>query len=124
MAPLKVRTPRKRGRPTKKTNRTLDRLEEALRKGLPRWAACAYAKISRQAFYEWLQDPEFEAQVLEWEAASMDDLIKAVKKEPKGNQFLLARRFRPDYGDKVEVETKGEQTVNVVVTHDRPDPKV
>jgi hypothetical protein len=98
---------KKMGRPTKKVPRTLARLEEALTKGLPRWAACAYAKISQQCFYEWMHQPAFESQVLEWEAAAMNQMVAAVRKEPRGNQFLLARRFRQDYGDEVKIEHSG-----------------
>jgi len=105
---------KKPGRPTKKVPRTLARLEEALTKGLPRWAACAYAKISRQAFHEWMQDPTFQEQVIEWEASALGTLVAAVKREPLGNRFLLARRFRADYGEKVEIEHTGGVTIEYV----------
>jgi len=96
---------RKVGRPTKKTPRTLDRLEEALTKGMPRWAACAYARISRQTFNDWLQkQPAFRAQVEGWEAQAMFDMVERARREPRGNQWLLARRFRDDYGDRVSVD--------------------
>ncbi len=45
----------------------------------------------------------------------MREMVKNVKKEPKGNQFLLARRFRQDYGDKVEVAQTGEVSLVVKV---------
>jgi hypothetical protein len=122
MKPLRKR---KVGRPTKRTERVLNRLQEALEKGLPRWAACALAKISYDAFNEWMnKDPEFKASVLEWEAASMEDMIEGVKRETKGNQYLLGRRFRDDYGDKLNIESKGEQKVTVEVVRDRANPKV
>lgn len=106
---------RKRGQPTKRTPRTLARLEEALRKGLPRWAACAYAKISSQCFYEWMREqPSFEASVLEWEAAALTELVAGVRKTTPGKMFLLARRFRSDYGDKVEIEHVGGVKVEYV----------
>ena len=104
------------GRPTKRVPRTLARLEEALTKGLPRWAACAYAKISNQAFYEWMKDPTFAQQIAEWEATALSRLVGKVAKEPQGNRFLLAHRFRADYGDRVEIEHTGG--VQVYYTND------
>jgi len=103
--------PKKRGRPTKRVPRTLSHLEEALTKGLPRWAACAYAKISRETFNQWLKEPEFENKVLGWEARSMFALVEGVKEESHGKQFLLSRRFRSDYGEHVEIEHSGAITV-------------
>lgn len=113
---MKNLTVRKMGRPTKKTPRTLDRLEEALTKGLPRWAACSYARISRQTFNDWLQkQPQFRAQVEAWEAQAMFDMVEKAKREPKGNQWLLSRRFRDDYGDKLQLEQSGDVTLNIRV---------
>ena len=107
---------RKVGRPTKQTPRVEDRLETSLRAGLPRWAACASAKITYPTFKTWLDTkPEFLALVSEWEAAAVADLVERVKREPKGNQFLLARRFRPDYGDRLTVENQGEQKLTIEV---------
>jgi hypothetical protein len=104
----------KRGQPTKKVPRVEARLEEALSKGLPRWAACAYAKISQQAFYEWMHNDEFKAKVLGWEAHALSDLVEGVYKVPAGKMFLLSRRFRADYGDKVEIEHSGGVQVSYV----------
>jgi len=104
----------KRGQPTKKVPRVEARLEEALSKGLPRWAACAYAKISRSAFNEWLHDPAFNQKVLEWETVAMTSLIEGVAKVPAGKMFLLSRRFRADYGDKVEIAHSGGVQVSYV----------
>jgi hypothetical protein len=112
---VKALTVRRPGRPTKQTDRTLSRLEEALTKGLPRWAACAYAKISRQTFNTWLQKPAFKSMVERWEAEAMFEMVEKAKREPKGNQFLLARRFRDDYGDKLQVEQSGEINLTVKV---------
>lgn len=101
---MKPIVPRRPGRPTKKTDRTLSRLEEALTKGLPRYWACTYAKISRQTFNTWLQKPSFKAMVERWEAEAMFSMVAAAKREPRGNQWLLARRFRDDFGDKLQVD--------------------
>ena len=44
----------------------------------------------------------------------MARLVAGVMKEPRGKQFLLARRFRADYGDKVELEQSGSIEVRFV----------
>ena len=109
--------PYKKGRPTKRTDRLEAKLEEYLVMGLPRWAACALVGISRQCFSEWMhQVPGFKEKVESYEARALSDMVQRVKREPRGNQYLLSRRFRDDYGDKlaVEVEQRGPLPVRFV----------
>lgn len=119
----------KLGQPTKMTRRRLERLQEALEKGLPRWAACAYAKISRQCFNEWLQgtqDPpdqpgKFRQMVAEWEAVALNGWVDAISKQPDGARFLITKRFREDYGDALRVDTVGSLVIKVIEDDGRRD---
>ena len=58
MADLQVKRPE--GRPTIRTEAIVGKLESVLKLGVSDTAACAFAGISRDSFYEWLKnDDEF-----------------------------------------------------------------
>jgi transposase len=118
-------TKRSPGRPTKKTRAVTDRLFAAIEKGMPYSMACELSGISEAVFYQWRQDPAFDAQVTRRTAESVFELLDTIKEARHQNwqaaAFLLERRWPKHYG-RAEAQlnfevavTNNNQTVNHLV---------
>jgi hypothetical protein len=93
---------RSAGRPTKKTKAVTDRLFAAIERGMPYAMACELSGISEAVFYQWRQDPAFDAQVVRRTTESVFELLDTIKEARHQNwqaaAFLLERRWPRYYG--------------------------
>ena len=110
------------GRKTKLTVKRHELILKLLRKGLSHKACYGAAHIDRDTFYDWIRtNPAFSASVQAAEAEAEAKWLEGTEEEQGGKRWLLSRRFRPDYGDKVEVEHSGEQKLIIeVIEVERP----
>ena len=85
-------------------------------------AACAVSGISKQTYYNWLEESgvdgkwaeEVEAAIRFSEAVQLQRLKDNVeaKQDWRGNAWLLERRFPEEYGAKREVELNVNESSN------------
>lgn len=100
---------------------------EIIEKGNFAKTAIQATGISESSYYRWLkqgqEDSENDVESIErkfWEsvkqaeARSEIELIERVKEEPTGNRWLLARRFRDRFGDRLEVDHTGKTEIEIV----------
>jgi len=118
----------KLGRPTKFTDERIGKIVKSLGSGMTRSAACMLAGVSKSTFYQWKADnPEFGRSdgslmhfldaVEKAEAEAQDELLRDIRKDKGGAKWIMARRFRRDWGDKLDVNTTGEQRVKILVEY-------
>jgi hypothetical protein len=90
------------GRPTKKTKAVTDRLFAAIERGMPYAMACELSGISEAVFYQWRQNPAFDAEVIRRTSESVFELLDTIKEARHQNwqsaAFLLERRWPRYYG--------------------------
>lgn len=102
-----------RGRKTKYTPDTLDRLRRALELGAPQKMACAAAGIGHTTFHEWMNTrPEFRELVQNAEAVAAVGWLAVIEQAAQSGTWQAAawkleRRYPQDFGRRIE------QTVNV-----------
>lgn len=102
-------------------------LTNALREKPSVRAACRRARISRVAYYAWINDdPEFKARMDAAKAQGLDALEDALSE--RGLQtdttaaiFLLKSHRREIYGDRITNEHTGDMTIRVVYADDHAD---
>jgi transposase len=97
-------------------------LLDNLRTGMSIKAACAVSGISKQTYYNWLEESgvdgkwaeEVEAAIRFSEAVQLQRLKDNVeaKQDWRGNAWLLERRFPEEYGAKREVELNVNESSN------------
>jgi len=118
----------KGGRPSKFTDDRINTLVGHLKAGMTRRASCALAGIADSTFYGYLAENaqfarpdgelvEFSRAVEEAEAEAEEGLLRDIRKDKGGAKWIMARRFRADWGDKLDVNTTGEQKVRIVVEY-------
>lgn len=100
----------KGGRPTKKTEKLVNKLIEGFKADFTVEEACAYAGISKEAFYNWKEkDPKF---VDEIEAAqryiftlAKKNILNAIKDNSTDDSWkLLQKRQAERYQEKITTE--------------------
>lgn len=95
---------------TKRTSEMLSAICESLRRGATRAAAARANGINRDTLYEWMKDPdisdafaraesEFRSRV---EQKFADDALNGG--DWRARESLLKRRYREDWGDKIDLE--------------------
>jgi len=111
------------GRPSLLTAETRAKLLEAIREGVSREAACAYAGISYTTLVRWLrqgrQDEEGEFRELlvdvkqaeaELEIQVLEQIRQDLPGNPRAALSLLARRFPRRWGERVNITVERELT--------------
>lgn len=100
----------KPGRPTRKTPEIVDILLKCLSWGLHIQTACAYAKIDRKTFYNWLEsDDDFSTQVEFAQSQAIISLAQEVRSHDPQGPWKLLKNVAPDrYKDKIEQEVTGK----------------
>jgi hypothetical protein len=91
------------GRPTKKTEDTIKRLFDGIRRGIPYTMCCELAGISEDTFFAWRhENPEFNEEVLRVTRESvftlLDTLKEAHQQSWQSAAFMLERRWPKFYG--------------------------
>ena len=104
---------------SKKTPAVLEIIREALEKGSTHTAAYGLARVDMTTFYKWLrEDPEFTELVKNAESVAEARWLEKTEKEHTGSRWLLSRRFRKDWSERIQHEHLGVVTVNVVRSDD------
>lgn len=113
----------KRGRPTKRTQETINRILQAIEMGATRRLASLYAGIDDSTFYDWQSRfPDFSDQVKKAEAkAALRWLAKIEQASNEGSwqaaAWKLERLYRDEYGRHVNASHTGPDGGAVQVTH-------
>ncbi|MEK7678060.1 MAG: hypothetical protein AAB676_19685 [Verrucomicrobiota bacterium] len=94
----------KAGRPTRKTEKVLQKLDELLRLGLSMAGAARGAGISPSTLYNWIEDdPRVEALANAAVAAAEEQLVKlaleGAKKDGRIAAIMLSKRFPESWGE-------------------------
>ncbi len=103
----------KAGRPTRKTEKVLQKLDELLRLGLSMAGAARGAGISPSTLYNWIEnDPKVEALVNAAVAAAEEKLVKlaldGAKKDGRIAAIMLSKRFPESWGEHAHVSGRVE----------------
>lgn len=97
----------KRGRKTKYTPETVQKIVQALNVGATYKIACDYAGIGTTTFYDWINSkPEFSDAVKEAEGSGAVMILARIRKEAdsgswQAGAWILERRYPEMYGRKV-----------------------
>jgi hypothetical protein len=112
----KVRNYQQRKR--KDTPTTVDVLLCCLEEGMTRVGAAAIAGVAERTFYDWMRDnPEFSQAVERAEAEFEQDMVRGIKREPKGKAWLLERRLRAGWAPpKLEIDASQKVEHTLVFT--------
>jgi len=119
----------KTGRPTKLTELTVKKLEEAFAIGCNDTEACAYAEITRQTLFNYFEvSPSFldkrnalkERPILKAKKTIYDDLS-----EPQTAKWYLERKAREEFGNSLSIDKykkfeDGDDMFKIMLTHDEP----
>jgi hypothetical protein len=102
-------------------------ITDGIEEGLPIKAVVGRARIGKTIYYRWIKQGEEDIEngvdsmfsylvdeVYLAEAKLMQKWITQTAGEPQGTRWLLSRRFRENFGDKLELEHSG--TVDVEIT--------
>lgn len=106
------------GRPTKYTPKRVKTVLECLKEGLSLRGTCMAAGIHTSTYYEWREQyPKFSIRCDEAIAEGERELLAKAKKETRGAQWLLSRRWPEDYGQRVELG--GDIAINIKFDDDQ-----
>lgn len=126
----KVVEKKKVGRKTKLVPQVTDKLFEALKLGATRRAACAYAGISEETLYKWINDfPEFSECCTRAEDSAEMGFTKVIQEcamngDWKAAESWLKRRRRGDWSDGVDhTSSDGSMTPTAIqiIPYVKPD---
>lgn len=94
------------GRPTKKTPEIVEILMQCLKEGLHVETACAYAKINKQTFYNWLKEDEnFSTQIEFAKSEAIRMLSMSVRND---DPWKILKNLAPKlYRDKIDHGLEG-----------------
>ena len=96
------------GRPTKMTDETVMKLEQAFAIDATVEEACSYADISRNTFYVWLKEhEEYQDRIDELRQRPMLKARQTIVKSldtPEGARWYLARKKKQEFSEKIEQE--------------------
>lgn len=99
------------GRHSKRSPEREQAILNALRVGNTRRASAAAAGVSKDLFYQWLQDSTFldavEHAEAEAELRFLGQVAKHAATSPQAAQWWLERRRREEYGQRTGVELTG-----------------
>ncbi|MBI4326656.1 MAG: hypothetical protein HY674_15540 [Chloroflexi bacterium] len=103
----------KAGRPTRKTDKVLQKLDELLRLGLSMAGAARGAGISPSTLYNWIEDdPKVEALVNAAVAAAEEQLVKlaldGAKKDGRIAAIMRSKRFPESWGEHAHLSGRVE----------------
>jgi hypothetical protein len=109
------------GRPTKKTDQTIEALMRIIATGAPYMICCAATGVSYDSFMTWKrEDPEFAARVEQASAKAALRLLGKIEKQADQNfaasSWILERRF-PELFSRPEVQLNLIQQNNVTENH-------
>lgn len=115
------KTENKEGRPTKLTEETVNKLESIFKIGGTVEQACAYAGISKQTYYNWVEaDPSFltkmEAAQYYADIVAKNVVVDAVVKDrdlATAKWWLEKREFKNN-GPTVGIVSTGEMNIELV----------
>jgi hypothetical protein len=151
--PVKLTIPMRRGRPTVMNKQIVDDLLLALRSGGWKESACAFAGISKDTFYEWLNKGRKEAKAaydenrevvtelqpyvdfadaIDFTEANSElnlvGIIRAeAKKDPRYAQWLLDRRYKwasKSMPQATDIVGAGGKYTIIIRDAPRPEPKL
>ena len=110
-------------RPTKYTEDTIKRLEQAIGLGAPYVQACGYAGISFQTFNEWRDSkPEFSDRLQKAEGEAVVGWLRKIESAAEtGNwqaaAWKLERRYPQDYGRRETHEHTGKDGAPLTIRY-------
>lgn len=110
---METQRPKKRGRKTRYTPETVERITDALRRGMTHKLACAAARIHVDTFYTWIaQYPEFSEAVKKAEADFAQKNLAIIQDAAdngswQASAWLLERRHPEDYRQRQETTLHG-----------------
>lgn len=113
------------GRPTKMTKDTVNKLEQAFALGCTDEEACAYADISRTTLFNYQKEnPQF---LNKKKQLKVKPVLKARKtivenlSSVSNARWFIKRKRRQEFGDSVDVTTKGDKVEGINITFVEPD---
>lgn len=113
----------KRGRPTKKTQETINRIVQAIEMGATKRLAALYGGISDTTFQDWQSRfPDFSAQVKKAEARAAIRWLARIEDAANGGSWQAAawkleRLYRQEYGRHMKAEHSGLEGTPMQVEH-------
>ena len=119
--------PSQPGRPTKYTQKNVDRILDALRGGNTRRASCAAGNISADTFANWLKDYSVFSDAVEKaegeaELRNLAVIQDATKTTWQAAAWWLERKHKAEWSSRVEQTGADGSPVKVIVEYaDKPD---
>lgn len=114
-------------KPFKLNQKIIDSFVATLKRKVTYRSACAMNGVPERTFYKWkkLGREDFEAgkntlharffKAIEQAEAEVEaELLEVALEDGNGARWFLARRFRDTYGDRIDVDIKGDIVYNVV----------
>ena len=105
------------GRPTKMTDETIMKLEQAFAIDATVEEACSYADISRNTFYVWLKEnPEYQDRIDELRQRPILKARQTVVKSletPEGARWYMERKRKNEFAQRSEVTGKDGKDLKI-----------
>lgn len=84
--------------------------------------ACSYAEIARETFYNYLEkNPKFSDRIADLRnrpiLAARQRAVQGVKENYTNAMDYLKRKKKLEFGDSVDVTSKNEQILGIVINH-------
>lgn len=113
---------KKAGRPTVMTPEVVAKLEQAFAIDSSVEEACSYAEISRDSFYDYIKiNPTFSDRIADLRnrpvLAARQRVVQGVKENYTNAMDYLKRKKKLEFGDSVDVTSKNEQILGIVINH-------
>ena len=116
------------GRPTILNQQVIDRVVEHTLKGISIESICALSNISPAVYYIWMKQGEedikedvesvhrvFRESILSAIAEVEERMLdQAIGTDEIGARWYLSRKMRKEYGDKQEIDIKGQVEVEIL----------
>ncbi len=120
---------------TKLNQTIIDKVVEHTLKGISIVSICALSGISRDSYYRWIKQGkqdikegvdsvfvQFVQSIQKAEAEVEQRMLdQAIGEDEVGARWYLARKMRDNYGDKSEIDIKGNVEVEIVWPQDEED---
>lgn len=112
----------KMGRPTVMTPEVLAKLEQAFAIDASVDEALSYAEIKPDAYYDYLKkNPDFSDRIKDLRnrpvLAARQRVVQGVKENYSNAMDYLKRKKKLEFGDSVDVTSKNEQILGIVINH-------
>lgn len=116
----------KMARPTKMTEVTLGKLEQAFAYDSSIEEACFYADINPDTYYAYVKaHPEFSERVKALRNRPVLDarqkVVSSIKADVKVAQWYLERKAKKEYGANVDITSEGEKLEGLVIVRAKSD---